>query len=440
MAVTTIHAAGPFEPVYSIDGDNVTWVLDSSNKALCSMKYVTDVYLGTGGTGATAFTRLKLSPNTTDGLCTVSLNRVLEDFISYDLPGLTGFAGCPNSSTSYYLAFGEETDGTLGCTGASFSVVMGDPVARWYVFNGTLQYGEDWNPFHWLAGATTSTTVQFLTNAPTTQDVKVTESSFLYFILGATAPAATGGAGDLDFYLRVRTTASNGVQENFFVMPDATFTAATICSVAMGPVDLNAAVTAGRVWSQTSGALQTDPIVGCTTVSYAVKLGRYQGGGVTQYDFTETRTYNVSCECERYTPFRFAWLNRRGGFDTYTFRLKSTRNVSTSSKEYTRFLSRYNAGTTAFGYSVGDRGRTVYSNEVAEAYTVVSTWQSEAEHQWLAELFTSTAVFLVDGGQFFPIVVTKNSVEVRDKDGYGNRLLSHTIDFVRAYPTVVQRA
>lgn len=158
---------------------------------------------------------------------------------------------------------------------------------------------------------------------------------------------------------------------------------------------------------------------------------------------SETRTFRVSCDCTAFTPYRFAWLNRLGGFDTFTFRLQNTRTINTKSKEFTRFLSTMkqdSGGAYYFGYSLGERGRTVYVNDVTEAFTVVSQWQTQEEHDWLLELFTSPAVYLVSGGVFDPIIITSNSVTRRNKDGWGNRLLSHTIEFVKAYSTIVQRS
>ena len=75
---------------------------------------------------------------------------------------------------------------------------------------------------------------------------------------------------------------------------------------------------------------------------------------------TPPMRFEVACDCERYTPFRFAWVNRLGGVDSYTFRLKSKRTVDITRKEYTRYLSRYIEATDRYGYSVGDRGRQLY--------------------------------------------------------------------------------
>lgn len=160
--------------------------------------------------------------------------------------------------------------------------------------------------------------------------------------------------------------------------------------------------------------------------------------------YSEKLTFKVDCNCNRFTPYRFAWLNRLGGIDTYTFRLASTRTVTAERSEYTKYLSYLQTDNT-WGYLKGDRGRTVYDVQSIDIFSVVSTYHNEDTHKWLAELFTSPAVYLINPSLTFgfqtydPIIVTKNSVSIRNKQGFGNRLLSHDIEFVKAYKNVIQR-
>jgi hypothetical protein len=159
--------------------------------------------------------------------------------------------------------------------------------------------------------------------------------------------------------------------------------------------------------------------------------------------YSETFTFKPQCGCIRYDQYRFAWLNRLGGIDTYTFRLKAKTNVNIERKEYSRYLSRWNEAIQNYGYDIGDRGKQVFDVQSFDIISVVSTWQTEEEHKWIEELFTSPAVYLIDyafsNSTYIPIVITSNSVEIRDKKGSGNRLLSHNIEFIYAYKKVIQR-
>lgn len=160
-------------------------------------------------------------------------------------------------------------------------------------------------------------------------------------------------------------------------------------------------------------------------------------------NYSEIFTFKLNCNCERWTPYRFSWLNRLGGLDSYTFRLNSTESISVERQEFEKYLS-YLKSDNSFGYSIGDRGKQNYDIKVITKYSVVSEWQNEETHKWLEELFTSPQVYLIstslDGDiTWDPIIITSNSVEIRDKKGYGNRLLSHNIEFIKSYKKVIQR-
>lgn len=153
---------------------------------------------------------------------------------------------------------------------------------------------------------------------------------------------------------------------------------------------------------------------------------------------SELKTFQINCACDRYTPYTIVWLNKRGGFDTYTFRLKSTRTITSEKKEWSRYLSSLQPNES-FTYQIGDRGRKVYSSRAFESVVVVSTWQTELEHNWISELFESLEVYYLMGGLYIPIIVTNKSVDVRDKSGFSNRLLGYTLEFVYANERVNQR-
>lgn len=159
--------------------------------------------------------------------------------------------------------------------------------------------------------------------------------------------------------------------------------------------------------------------------------------------YSEKLTFKIDCSCEIFRPVRFTWLNRLGGFDSFTFRLKSTRTVDIQRKEFKKYLS-YLTPDLSWNYQIGDRGRTVYDIQSIDIHTVVSTFHDEETHRWLEELFTSPEVYRVTpdafgNPQYDPIIITKNSVVIDTKRKPGNKLLSHDIEYVMAYKKVIQR-
>lgn len=445
MAITILSQPLEIEPVYTIDGSNLSIVVSSTDAANYSFRYVQRI-LANG----TFVTQTRVAPNIEDGFGKGVLqpNRILEDLVTRDLHRVIDFNVCEQSFVQFDVAIGEESDGTIGGTGASYSTTFG-PTFSGYAWNGTVQYADDYTYQDYFVGNTAGTQAQFLTNGPTAQNISIDESAFLYWLNGATAigvtSGASGGTGTYTIGMRVRVYNDDGSTTSYRVVPNAGNEIPAYCmaSLAVGPPDLNAMAADGLVWTL-AGTNPTGPMIGCTTLSYDCAI-LAAGGTYTLPTATPPRLFTVNCDCDRYTPYRFAWLNRLGGIDTYTFRLKSTHSITADRAEFTRYLSRYQEATDRYDYILGNRGRKVYDVQAFDLYTVVSEWQTEEEHTWLAELFTSPEVYLIttdDNGNitYDPIIVTQNTVELRNKNGFGNRLLSHTIEFQKAYRLTIQRA
>jgi len=416
MALTILSQPDLITSLYSIDGDNLSFVLESTESALCSMKYVGDLYVN-----GNYVTRIKNSPNLVDGKCVMLFNKVIEDFVTSDRNS-TYFEICENSTATYSILFGEETDGTYDCSGSSFDIIYG-PSYSGSVWNGTIQYGEDFDPLDWLV-TTGGNVANFLTNSPDEQSIYISESAALWWITGETMSQC------------IEINVSNDVN------PDATWyifyvdmTPGVMLSVGSGPADLNYYVTNGVVVDIINQPA-VDPIITCDTITYSVQVIDFP---VTSIPRTDPKIYEVLCDCNTWTPFQIVWLNKRGGYDNYTFRLKSTRTITNEKKEWSRYLSTLQSNNT-FGYNIGDRGRSVYSSRAFETVTVVSTWMTAAEHNWVAELFESQEVYYRPSPGFeIPVVVGNKSVEIKNKQGIGNRMLSHTIEFTYANERVNQR-
>lgn len=449
-----------YSPVYSMDGANLTWVLDSDLKMYCSMKYVANIWVN----GSSQSIDVKLSPNGPNGICSMSLNRIFEDYVSWDItPDLVGFAECLNSEGSAEIYFAEETDGTIGCTGLYFSQTDTSESASIRFWNGTVQYKEGSNtgnfdyclPFIVSTiepGATSAN--RFLTNGPNKHTIGLDEQHFLHYIeSGQHTSGSTGLALKIDVYPKQGTMMS-------YFLPTWFPGVLGMKRVSVGPAQLNQAASLDLMlnyWGQP--LIGATSIIDCNTDRYVVGLSVVNignpcyPGGPTPCDNpttvaqqwlgqrSELIEFKVLCTCERYTPNRLFWLNRRGGIDSYTFRLESTKKVSATSLDWERFTSRIDPISYEYGYSVGDRGKSSYGIDVNEIYTAVSTWQSEKEHQWLEELYTSPVVWRQVPGttDLEPIVVTQRNVEIKDKKGIGNRLLSHTIEWTPSYNIIIQR-
>lgn len=268
MAITIESTPNSFEPVYTIDGHNLSFVLSSTSSSLCSMKYVGDVYVENQ-----YVTTIKNSPNLINGNCVMQFNRIIENYISN--PKWTGpnFQIATASFVEYSVIFGEETDGTYNCTGSDFTTTYG-PSFSGKAFNGTIQYEEiNFDLTDYSVGATANATASFLTNCPDELDISDGEHSFLSYI-SSSAVVTTGPPSLSSHALEVVTTDSSGTVVTYYVLNQVNSPAYTIYMIGVGPADLNTYPAQNIVYTSFGAGHFTD-IITCNTVTYKVRIADY---------------------------------------------------------------------------------------------------------------------------------------------------------------------
>jgi hypothetical protein len=116
-----------------------------------------------------------------------------------------------------------------------------------------------------------------------------------------------------------------------------------------------------------------------------------------------TFAFNIT-NCSKYEPIRLHWLNPYGGFDAYTFKLKS--QLEESIKRET-FVQQQNKLSTAgaYGYTYDSRGRTEYYTRLDTSIGVSSDNLTDAEWNWLHGLITSPVAFMEQGSEFVAITI-----------------------------------
>lgn len=269
--ITVVYDPTPTQipvPAYSLSGGSLAWHLDSTLKHLCSMRYVADLYVP--ASGATALSRTKYSPNTEDGHAFAQMARIVQNQLGSDpQSGLTGHVVCPRSCVGFSVAFGEETDGTLGCTGTSFSVTMGPTGSTAYAYNGAVQYGGTYDEAEWtvLNGATAG--VRFLTDSPAVQSVTTDEEAELYYLSYLTGATAHP-------WLEVTVKYLNNPLTTQFYVPTSMMRSGEgrVVAIGTGPRNLNDLATTGPSGSvlNCDGTPRTTAFIDCTVEWYEVFL------------------------------------------------------------------------------------------------------------------------------------------------------------------------
>jgi hypothetical protein len=125
-----------------------------------------------------------------------------------------------------------------------------------------------------------------------------------------------------------------------------------------------------------------------------------------------TWSFNVS-DCHKYTPTRIHWLNRLGGFDAWTFDMKSYDEDSVDRRQFKQQKNVLTGGS--YGYDIMSRGTTDYHIKVETTRTIATDNLTDAELEHLRGLISSPVVFIESGSSY--VAVNVNTKSWRQKRG-----------------------
>lgn len=323
----------------------------------------------------------------------------------------------------FQLATGAEPAYIFALNDYVFSGQVIDDYA--FAFNGALTYEDylSWNASQWVPFGSTS---HFLTNAPKTQKIKIDEYATLSFFNGNYLGGLNGD------YVRIATYNKNGTFIQFYdiINPfnNSTNEDEQRADVGIGPVNLSN-LTSFDVYATGTTFPPNFNNIG----SYTVNLG--DSGSVAPY--SETITFIIDDNCCLYDEFRFAWLNRKGGFDYFTFTQRSDKKSTTTKDMFDKKLGRITSGD--WNYSIGDRGSTIFNVNSRDSYVVNSNWLTQAEATWLNELMSSPEVYWIKktDNKAYPIIVTNQEyIEGNENNDF---LFMVTITFEMSFSSSIQR-
>lgn len=152
---------------------------------------------------------------------------------------------------------------------------------------------------------------------------------------------------------------------------------------------------------------------------------------------SEVFKYKINTKCYSYTQNRLKFKNKLGGWDYFTFSLRSDKKVTIDRNNYNKNLKTLNS-SNFYGYTLGERGNTTYSTTAIGEQILTSDWLNNAEASWLEELFTSPDVYLLNETNELPIIVTNTDFTIGKKENKG--LISYKINIQDSFNKVIQRA
>lgn len=123
---------------------------------------------------------------------------------------------------------------------------------------------------------------------------------------------------------------------------------------------------------------------------------------------------------------RFAFINKFGVWDYYSIFNPVSRNTGVDKKTYTKVSVGYQNEIAL--YDASNRGEKQYQTSYTDDYSVNTDYLDENMSQWIQELLESPNVFIQEGDDFIPIIITNSSYRVNN-NSERNKLSQYIISF-----------
>lgn len=432
--------------------DDFTITASSTLSANYYFKYVFDVYIDT-----VFKVRVKASPgNNNRGV--VNLKSIIKDFIHTDIKGKTStYATTSNDHAIHQIdeysenednlvrvkiLVGEEyataSDGVVNLydgAGSAGSPSVATSPGTYYTTNAVQQVGVhastsstviEWDYSPYILDGTTKSFLSEL-DATVSRKLRATDYHTLAFFNG-TWGSDTSALGTLE----VKEYNDAGVQQGSTWYIDNTaanggypYTSSNLHDKGLLYIGVGAAN-----FTNAGVTLQAG------TTYYTVQAKTASAGTL------KSKLYRfdiIDDDCKGYDTIRLAWLNRLGAWDYYCFTKKSTKSVNVRKKLYRKTVGNWaDNPATGYTYSQYERGNSTVGVSALDTFVGNTDFISEAEASLLESLYTSPNVYMIDGDDIIPVVVTDTKYT---KQSLANdQLMQYTINIEKAHKLVIQQS
>ena len=328
---------------------------------------------------------------------------------SYDNPTpvhiIDQYSSNTNAVRHFQVTFSLEYSDTAEGTVAEDTNTEVNSVA-FTIFNGmlqpdnvltldTLNYGFNMDTANFYMNDTDS---KFLTNAPATQYVSLTDYGVLSFL--NFFPQVGTGAATINKVNRITIKLYNSAGAQLGSNIGATQNWSTGGQTTVNSRANSRIMYFGAFPANFDGAYIKNPSdyadwnTHKANVSYYTLQAKDDSGAA----ISQIYTINITCpNLKEFAPVRLCWLNQWGCWDYYTFSMKSIRSVSNRRVSYTQTHGEWNGSVfLTEGYKGGKKNFRVNNTETIQINTDYIT---EAEGEWLEELNNSLEVYIVKGYQ-----------------------------------------
>jgi len=424
--------------------NNLVFAVSSNSSSAAQFQYIANLtYSGS----STVIQTIKQQPNPS-GYGVFDFGQIIANYLDSDnVWKAAPFATSSAAAKRFQVRFGEQYATSISGTAITYTGYgpSGNPAVTAsnyiYIANGLVDpYDKvDWNwpSASYYTDTTVSSTGSFsyqhaLTNAPYTQSIQDGEYATISFINGNFNDSTTA-AQDI-YVVQVTVYDSTGSQLDQYDL-------ANLVGNGGGPRANGTQVWSAVAANQTSGSQLITVGIGPQNLSddgnalasswayYTVKAYGQQSAGVfnPSGSYATLRFNKQGARCG-YDGVRFAWKNEFGVWDYYTFTLADGENTAIERQGYNQSFVDYSTNTTTVPYDKKRRGTIQFYNKLTNTRTANSDWLTQAEADWLRELFFSTNVFQQVGTDFFPLAITSTTLTEK-KNPRTQKLFQYQIEF-----------
>ena len=396
---------------------DLLYLLSSTNSNEPQFQFVMEV-----GDGTDTYT-FKQQPNPNDR-AVFDMGQVASDFLGNDAPFKTEYITKNNNaattlSTVFYEEYGTSTTSSV----ARYNGVSGSSV---YVLDGVVELSsDDWN-FASASYYTSSVTPtggagnfslqHGLTNCPHTQSVRNDEYSTLSIINGNFDDSDLNAQDIYYIQVNVYNEAGSNIQNFgwYNIGPNGGGPRATSAAQEWtnGGV-YNAQDDTTRLIHVATGPKNFEDqgnTLNSNWASYKVTLMGQESAGTEDSSAVYAEKWFTKSDGEcGYSGTRFAFLNELGGYDYYSFDLADTKQDNITRETYDQTFVNYTAGGASVPFNKSRRGSKIFSISYEETRAAESNYLTQAQADWLRELIESPNVFIQEGTDFLPVVITNSN-------------------------------
>jgi len=408
MSVTFIQ-----QPDLFVSGfDPIIFLASSNQTTQTNFRYRIQVL----DASANVITELRKPPYYTDGTCDLDAHRIIENYLSYDMTNLINGTVGFNTGVNVYKKFKINIREEYGSVISGYASAESSYI---YAINSAQTYLKQINsPVDDLVYKGIPLTFgTFLTNQPSTIDIRVGDSYELGFL-----NYATNGT----HHMRIKTYDESGT-----LLKNSTFNNTWVADTTDKEHFLSVLCGAGNLNSWTVSTGSSQPLISDNVSKYEVMFENSSNTLVSN-----TMTFNMDRECTRDGKYnRLYWLNPLGRIDAFNFTQIADDNISVRSSTYNRLQGvRTSSSITYKTYS---HEKSNFFNSSKQKYTLNSGYIASDVSLWLKELIQSPLIFMIINGQF--VAVNLLTTEYQAKTTYKEKLFNMTIDIELSADTKRQR-